>query len=178
MANIVLLLVDVQVNMFTTPTAVAGATALLDVIRRLADQANAHRVPVVCVRHNGGPGDPDFPGTPGWELMPEASRERAAIVVDKTEADAFSGTGLQAALARLGATHLVVAGVQTDMCIDATCRRAHELGYRVTLVQDGHGTFDGRQGTAQQAVQRVNAELASLVRVVPAGRIDFAAGRA
>ena len=36
----------------------------------------------------------------------------------------------------------IVMGAQTEVCVDTTCRRAFGLGFDVTLVSDGHSTWD------------------------------------
>jgi hypothetical protein len=45
--------------------------------------------------------------------------------------DSFHQTPLLDELRRLGVTHLVVTGMQTEFCVDTTCRRAISLGYSV-----------------------------------------------
>ena len=52
-------------------------------------------------------------------------------------------TGLSEQYSQGGIRRLVLAGIQTDYCVDTTCRRAFSLGYDVTLVADGHTTWDG-----------------------------------
>lgn len=41
--------------------------------------------------------------------------------------------------------NLVIAGNQTEYCIDTTCRHAASLGYNVTLVRDAHRTWDSNR---------------------------------
>jgi nicotinamidase-related amidase len=54
---------------------------------------------------------------------------------------------------------LVVAGIQTEYCVDTTCRRAYSLGYDVTLVQDGHSTWDTPDLCAPQIIAHHNRTL-------------------
>ena len=37
--------------------------------------------------------------------------------------------------------NVVMCGIQTEVCVDTTCRRAFSLGYRVTLASDAHSTW-------------------------------------
>jgi nicotinamidase-related amidase len=58
-------------------------------IAGLLARARAAGVPVVHVRNTGGAGDPDEPGTDGWQLVhaPDAGES----IVDKPKCDAFAG---------------------------------------------------------------------------------------
>jgi nicotinamidase-related amidase len=62
------------------------------------------------------------------------------LVVGKREVSAFRGTDLEATLRRLGVTRLVVAGMQTHMCVEGTTRAAADLGFEVTVVHDACAT--------------------------------------
>ena len=59
------------------------------------------------------------------------------------------------------------------MCLDATCRQAHALGYEVILVKDAHSTFDSGDLTASQIIAQTNAALGELVKVQAASRLTF-----
>jgi nicotinamidase-related amidase len=64
------------------------------------------------------------------------------IIVEKRHSSAFHGTDLHGRLREAGIDRLVIAGMQTEMCVDSACRGAAALDYRVILVADGHTTFD------------------------------------
>jgi nicotinamidase-related amidase len=51
--------------------------------------------------------------------------------------------------------------LQTECCIDATCRRAFSLGYDVTLVKDAHGTWDKDDISAARIIAHHNEVLDS-----------------
>jgi len=80
-------------------------------------------------------------------------------VVEKRTPDAFHETGLHDALESLNIKRLVIAGLQTEYCIDTTCRRTYTLGYDVTLVRDAHSTWDYPQLTAQEIIDHHNRVL-------------------
>ena len=63
MITIALLLIDAQVNMFA-PDPVHDGPVVLSRLKELAGRARAAGIPVIFVRHNGGPDDPDAPHTP------------------------------------------------------------------------------------------------------------------
>lgn len=110
---------------------------------------------MVHVRHNGGPDEPDFPGTPGWELYHVPVRGEA--IVDKFEADAFAGTGL-AQLIPPGST-VVVAGLASECCVRATVRSGLHQGYVMRLVRGGHGAYDGGGKSGETIEKEIEQEL-------------------
>lgn len=57
-------------------------------------------------------------------------------VVVKEAPNAFVGTGLEQPLRSEGVDRVVVAGMMTSMCVDATVRAAVDLGFAVTVVGD------------------------------------------
>jgi nicotinamidase-related amidase len=88
------------------------------------------------------------------ELVP-AEGER---VIDKQFNSSFEQTGLEEELARLGATHVALAGAATNWCIRATAYGALDLGYDLTLVEDAHttGSMERRDGTTIEAADVVD----------------------
>lgn len=166
-----LLLIDVQKNMLSPGNPVHDAAGLLDRLTALRERARAAGVPVVYVRNCGGAGDPDVPGTDGWQLHDRLSPDGTEPVFDKTTCDTFASTTLGAELTARGVTHIVVTGLQSDWCVRETTLGALERGWTVTLVSDGHATYDGRERTAAEISAAVNAEFAERVRLVAAADV-------
>jgi nicotinamidase-related amidase len=168
-----LLVLDAQVNMFDPAFHIVDGDRVLAVIGSLVEKAHAAGAQVIYVRNDGGPGEPDERGTPGWEIHPRIEPSASAIVVDKSGPDAFEGTDLQHKLHECGIVKLVIAGMQTELCVDATCRKAAQLGYEVTLAKDGHTTFDWKEISAADAIQKHNSELSAVADVRRAALISF-----
>jgi nicotinamidase-related amidase len=168
-----LLIIDAQVNMFAEGSSVYKGEKILHTISRLIAQARTAHLPIIYVQNNGGEGDPDMPGTPGWQIHPAVTPETGDIVIQKKTPDSFYGTNLQNELETRQIHQVIIAGMQTEMCIETTCRRAHELGYEVTLVKDAHSTFDGHGITAAQIIAQYNEALRPAVKVEKASSITF-----
>lgn len=163
-----LLLVDVQNFYFpggklplTAPEAASrNARVLLEAFR-------ARGWPVVHVLHLA-PGQaapsPDS-GDPGYRAHPDVMPRPGEPVIGKREANAFRDTELLATLRRLGTTRLVIAGMQTHMCVEAATRAATDLGFRVTVVHDACATrplaFEGVEVPAAQVHAAALAAMAS-----------------
>lgn len=172
-ANAALLVIDTQVCMFDESNPVHKGDALLSTIQTLIEQAHAAGVPVVYVRHDDGPGGSPEHGTPGWDVHPAITPLPGDIMVDKQTPDSFHKTNLQQELEQKGISKLVLTGIQTDCCVDTTCRRAFSLGYDVTLVSDAHSTWDFKQLSAQQIIDHHNGILQSFAKIRPSADIAF-----
>lgn len=148
-----LLVIDLQRGMFSQGQRPHDGEAVLARVAHLLGRARERGLPVLHVRHDGGPGDPLERGTDGWEIHPAVAPRGDEPVIDKDRCSAFDQTDLHARLSAQGIDRLIVAGMQTEFCIDTNCRAAHALGYAVVLVSDGHTTFDTPSLTAAQVVE-------------------------
>ena len=101
-----------------------------------------------------------------------------------TPNSSFEQTALEAELARLGATHITLAGAASNWCIRATAYGALERGYDLTLVQDAHTTRSLELGNgvrieAASIVQELNITMTWLSYpgrsngTTPASEVDF-----
>jgi nicotinamidase-related amidase len=169
-----LLVIDLQVGNFEDAAPVYGGSDLLAKISRLIARARAAGVPVVYVQHCGPENAIDQSGTPGWEIHPAIAPEESDVVVQKSRPDAFQGTNLQRELESRGIERLIITGIQTEYCVDTTCRRAYSLGYDVTLVEDAHSTWDTDLLTAPQIIAHHNDVLGGwFTELKEASEIEF-----
>lgn len=164
-----LLVVDMQRSLLAEgPWRSAELTAT---VRRLAARARAARATVVFIRDtrvhpDGAVANGLDPADADWRIR-------------KDFCDAFLGTDLDARLRASGIGRLAVCGLQTDYCIDTTCRRAASLGYDVQLADDAHSTFDGGGLAAAQIIDHHNRILrdfragAGCVRTLAAAAVRF-----
>lgn len=168
-----LLVLDAQVNMFEANNAVYESEKLLSTLKSLLTRARTQGVLIVYIQNNGGPDDPDQPQTPGWYIHPELAPACDDLIIQKWTPDAFYQTSLQEELVRRGITSVILMGMQTQYCIDTTCRHAFALDYTVTLVSDGHSTYDTPLLTAEQVIAHHTALLKAFATVVDSETLDF-----
>src|SRR6185312_3442686 len=128
-------------------------------INKLIAKARASNMPVIYVQHDGEKGGPLEVGTAGWEIHSAIKPGYDDLIVRKRASDSFFETTLQKELESRGIKNLVVAGCQTEYCVDTTVRRAISVGYDVTLVGDAHTTIDNRVLTAAQIIAHHNGLL-------------------
>jgi len=154
-----LLLVDIQKGLLTPPLEPYQGDAIVARIARLLERARIQRTPIFHVRHDGGERSALAKGSPGWFHHPAVAPRGDEPVIEKCHSSAFYETDLHALLCQLGIGHLVIAGLQTEYCVDSACRTAVALGYRVTLVRDGHTTYDSPILSAAQIIMHHNHTL-------------------
>jgi nicotinamidase-related amidase len=99
--------------------------------------------PIIHVRHDSvQPGSTLTPGTPGNDFRPGFGPADDEALVTKSVNSAFIGTDLDKRLKQLGAKHVVVFGISTDMCVSTTVRMGANLGWDMVLVPDACDCFD------------------------------------
>jgi nicotinamidase-related amidase len=157
--NTALLIVDVQLGMFDESDPVYHGEELLKTLGELITNARTTGIPVIYIQHCGGENHPLHPKAPGWPIHPAIAPLEGDLVVRKEHPDSFQGTILQQELEQRGIKRLIVAGIQTEYCVDTTCRRAYSLGYDVTLVQNAHSTWNTENLKAQQIIDHHNQVL-------------------
>ena len=143
----VLLVVDFQVGVVKDAWDASRVGAN---VARAVERARAGSVPVLWVQHE----DDDMPrGSPPWQFAPELVPAAGELRIFKRHNSAFEETPLEPELARLGATHIVLAGAMTNWCIRSAAYAALERGYDLTLVKDAHTTasIDRGNGTCIEA---------------------------
>jgi nicotinamidase-related amidase len=138
MKRTALLIIDVQKGLFTKKTPIYQGDEMLTNICQLAAQAHQEGVPVIYVQHTNS----TMPeNTEGWQLHPQLQPLDSDIFIHKQRGSAFEQTELHEILSSLGVREIVVMGLVSHGCINAACLDGVKLGYRVTLVSDGHSNF-------------------------------------
>jgi nicotinamidase-related amidase len=178
MSNKALLIVDVQVMPFIWKDyggkAIYQEAQLLGNISKLIDKARAASIPVIYVQYTEGEDSQRAQGKPLWEVHPQISPQPEDLRVVKYSADPFYQTKLHEQLKAIGVDSLVITGVQTEYCVDTTCRTAFSLGYKNVLVSDGHSTYDSSLLTAEQIIRHHNYIIGNLfAELKTAGEVEF-----
>ena len=169
-----LMIVDVQQGMFALPSPLHRGEEVVRRIAGLLERARATGVPVAHIQHDGGPGDVLAKGSAGWPHHPLVAPRLGEIVVEKRNSSAFHDTHLHRHLSHAGIERLVIAGMQTEMCVDSACRGAKALDYRVVLVADAHTTYDTPALSADLIIAHHNRLLSgTFVELVEADNVQF-----
>lgn len=169
-----LMLVDVQRSMLEGETAIEGADEFRGVLARLLSDARAAGAAIVHVQNDGRRGDPDEPFTPGWELVFTPSVGEP--IVRRDVPNTFeSNPALADVLHAMGVGTIVVAGLQSELCVQATAMGALDRGFSVVVPASGHATYDAGE-PASAITERVTVELVEAgVDVVDLEEVRFGA---
>lgn len=122
-------------------------------VRRLQDTFRAKGLEVIHTRiqsltrdgRDRGPGHKRLglhapPGSKEAEFLPEVAPQGDEIVINKTASGVFNATNLEYVLRNLEITGLFVVGVYSNECVSTAIRDACDLGFFVTLIEDGCAT--------------------------------------
>jgi nicotinamidase-related amidase len=77
----------------------------------------------------------------GHDIIDELAPLPGEPVIDKPGKGAFYATGLAELLESRGITHLLVAGVTTEVCVHTTVREANDRGYECLVLADCVGSY-------------------------------------
>jgi nicotinamidase-related amidase len=138
-----LLLIDLQNDYFPGgKMTLDGANEAVQNARILLNRFRNEFWPVFHIRHVAMKPDATFflPGTAGSRIHPNVSPLAGEDVIIKNYPNAFRDTELPNLLRKLDIQELVICGMMTHMCIDATTRAAKDLGYNCTVIADACAT--------------------------------------
>jgi len=80
-------------------------------------------------------------GEPGNEILSELKPKAGEYDLAKPGKGAFYNTPLQDILKQHGITHLLFAGVTTEVCVQTTMREANDRGYECLLIEDATESY-------------------------------------
>ena len=125
-------------------------------VSKLISEAHKHGIEVIYIRHDDGAGKPLSKGNAGYEIYQGFAPEKGEKVFDKAVNSPFRESGLLEYLKEKGVKKLIVTGLQTDYCIDATVKCGFEHGFEMIVPEYCNTTFDNRFMTAEQTYRYYN----------------------
>jgi nicotinamidase-related amidase len=145
---------------------VTRLAAIVPTVQQLLAWARAHAIRVVHTREGHRPDLADCPpakrargrltlgigdkgpmgrilvdGEPGNEIVPALAPKPGEAVIVKPGKGAFYATKLDEMLRVQRITHLILAGVTTEVCVQTTMREANDRGYECLLVEDATESY-------------------------------------
>jgi nicotinamidase-related amidase len=104
--------------------------------------------PVIFIQHKSAA------GMEINDLVKPAAEEKIFV---KEEVNSFLGTGLKEQIDGIAVDTLVICGMQTQMCVEAAVRAAHDYGYAVILLHDACATRNLKFGDREVPAADVHA---------------------
>lgn len=138
-----LLLIDIQNDYF--PGAKMELEGSVEASLRAKEVLALFRqkaMPLVHVQHVAArPGATFFiPGTEGVKIHPNVAPLPGEIIIQKSYPNSFRNTPLLDHLTGMQVDKVVICGMMTHMCVDATARAAFDFGLEVIVVHDACAT--------------------------------------
>lgn len=157
--NKALIVIDVQEGFFSDSNyPVYNEKELINNINQLIDSFRKDGKPIIFVRHI----DEDLiKGTRPWEVYSKIHSTSDDLYVAKTTPDSFFKTELLNVLKTNNIDSIVIVGLQTEYCIDTTCKSAFGKGISTILVSDGHSTYDNSFMKANKIIDYHNKIMGS-----------------
>lgn len=156
MNDIILLVVDVQTALIQEHPY--NEKVVIENIKLLIAECRRKGIEVVYVRHDDGPGSELECGSEGWQIYSEIE-PKGDRIFDKKYNSAFLHTGLKEYLGMKNIKKIILTGMQTEYCIDSTCKSAFEAGYKVIIPKDTNTTFDNEYLSADKLYEFYNYKI-------------------
>lgn len=163
MEKTALIVIDVQNDYFPKgKMELYQAEQALKQTNLLEDVFMANHQPIIYIQHIFNQENAPFfeAGTVGVELHSGLKTQSDSIVIEKHYPNSFFQTTLKAQLDQLGVEKLVICGMMTHMCVDATSRAAAEFGYDPVVIADATATRD--LSYANKTIQATDVQTACL----------------
>ena len=154
----ILLVVDMQ-KALTEDGELYDAEAFMDRNIRLIEAARKNNVEVIFVQHDAGEGSGFSVGDEDFEIDPRVAPKDGEKVFVKTINSCFGNTDFKAYMEQQEDRRLMIVGLQTNYCIDATVKSAFERGFDVIVPEGTNSTFDNNYMTGETTVAYYNEDV-------------------
>ncbi len=131
----------------------------MDRTARLVEAARRGGVEVVFIQHDAGPESGLTVGDEDFEIVDEVRPEPGEKVFVKTINSCFGNQEFKALMERQEDKSLMIIGLQTNYCIDATVKSAFERGFEVIIPEGTNSTFDNDYMTGETTVRYYNEDI-------------------
>lgn len=128
-------------------------------IRLLIDTARTEGIEVIFTRHDDGIGEPLSKGNEGFDIYDEIQPVNDEKIFDKTVNSPFKESGLLEYLKFKNENSLIVAGLQTEYCIDATVKCGFEYGFDIIVPEYSNSTFNNEFMSSEESYKYYNKHI-------------------
>lgn len=150
----ILLVVDTQ-KMITKPN-LYNFDSFISNIKKLIKVARENDIEVIYVRHDDGDGEELTKGVKGYEIVDDFKPNKSERIFDKMVNSPFKESGLLNYLLAKHVQQIVVVGLQTDYCIDATVKCGFEHGFKMIVPENTNSTVDNNYMSAEETYKYYN----------------------
>jgi nicotinamidase-related amidase len=158
--NTALILIDIQNDYFPGGRMeLEGSLEAGEQAKKVLTYFREKNWPLFHIQHiSARPGATFFiPGTEGVGIHSNVRPLPGELVIQKCFPNGFRNTPLLEHLNKEGIEHLVIAGMMTHMCVEATTRAAFDLGFQCTVVHNACATRSLAFGDESVPARQVQA---------------------
>ena len=152
--KMILLVVDIQKGI--TDDRLYAFDSFIENAKCLIDTARKNNIEVIYVQHDDGPGTGFSVGDEDFEIADQVrpmDKEKIYIIDVNS---CFGNKEFVTYLESTGENELMVIGLQTNFCIDATVKSAFDRGYKVIIPAGANSTFDNDYMDAETTYRYYN----------------------
>lgn len=157
MDNTALLIVDVQNALVSDKPYNLEATLIN--IKKLLEACRRSGQEIIYIQHDGVSDENLEPFSKGWDIHSTIYPKKDEKRIRKAYNSAFKETELEGYLKAKNITSLILVGMQTEYCIDTTCRVAFEKGYKLIMPEYTNTTFDNGSLTGKEIYEHHNLRI-------------------
>lgn len=125
-------------------------------VKKIIAMSRENSIEVIFIRHDDGVGNELTKGNDGFEIYEEFQPADNELIFDKTVNSSFKDTGLLEYLKQKKENEIMIVGLQTDYCIDATIKAGFEHGFKMIVPANTNSTFDNKYMSAEQNYRYYN----------------------
>lgn len=153
----VLLVVDTQ-KLITTENIYNYSEFVVNV-KKLIETARRNSVEVIYVVHDDGEGEELTKGKEGYQIFEEFEPCLEEKIFEKNVNSAFCRTGLAEYIKSKNENEVMVVGLMTDYCIDATVKAGFERGFKIIVPAYANSTLDNNFLTGEESYKYYNEHM-------------------
>lgn len=145
----VLLVIDTQKQIMNEEFY--NFNTLVSNVKKLINAARKNNIEIIYVRHDEGIGSELTKGTDGFEIYEEFKPQSGDKIFDKTVNSPFKSTGLSNYLNGKNEKNIIIVGLQTDYCVDASVKCGFEHGFHIIVPAYTNTTVNNSFLTGQES---------------------------
>ena len=150
----VLLVIDVQKGI--TDDRLYNFEGFISNLKKLIANARKKGVEVIYVQHDDGPGSGFSLGDVDYQIYDEIAPKPGEKIFTKTVNSSFSNKELCEYLDEIQEDTVVISGLMTNYCIDATIKSAFDRGFKVIVPEGCNTTSDNDYMNAETTYRYYN----------------------
>ena len=125
-------------------------------IQKLLKEARDNNIEVIYIQHCSKEKGPFEIQSDPWQIYQKVAPKESERVFYKYYNSAFKETGLKDYLVNKEIDQLIITGMQTEYCIDTSCKVAFEYGFDVVIPEQTNTTSDNGQWMAKDIYRHYN----------------------